>query len=694
MVYEIFTRTDDHWALNYAEYDVSKKRRRYFIFLLINYLLLLALTQVKRSEMIDSSKKRRRHLICLLFNCPCLAITRAKATRARLYAAWQRLITPDIWTAAIVTRPARYSVNSRRRDEREARLQGRPPKNSPRSMSRAEFHACVSLFLATRANKADDYITCIQEYLKQDFQKCSVYREQPIAKYGIFKSLYIKIYASDPNKSTQGFFIETSYRPLRLEAMRHLKRVALSLLSLLRFSFSNAEKLSRYSMWEFEVDSRAHADTCKKSNPHAKTRTHDEQVLDVLKKHEANIPQDSTFRLTDYMSESVFIVHALAQETGSGQKPTMTASQDPSQHFAGTQMTKIWPGMISRYITLKTLRANKPSVSRLGSCTSATEDTRRPRDDQEGATPTPASNLTSHALPCVRRVLCGRQSYFHHSHYLELATQRLQNYINYFHNFYTKWRIKINVGKSEAIVFTGRQLPHANNRPELTLFDEQISHKDVVKYLGDHMDRKLTCKAHIDAKCASAQARLATLYPILNPRSTLTRNKAVLLYTMLIRPVITYASPTWAHAAKMHTRRLQIIQNKCLRIAADAPRYCPNADLHSELKIEKLDEHFVKLAQKFYTDCANGANAKIFRLEDYGPQETQKYKRLKSIFAHSRHNLAKLPQEMTGICGRVAQFCPPPPGPCYCCTTLDIFQQLINAFHITLINLTKSIIAN
>ncbi|KAJ8888237.1 hypothetical protein PR048_007724 [Dryococelus australis] len=166
--------------------------------------------------------------------------------------------------------------------------------------------------------------------------------------------------------------------------------------------------------------------------------------------------------------------------------------------------------------------------------------------------------------------------------------------------------------------------------------------------LGVHMDRKLTWKAYIDAKCASVQVRLYTFYPILNPRKALTRNKAavlssglghkvdtvmnngkepespselenyedngvedkgLLVYTMLIRPIITYAAPTWAHVAKMHARHLQIIQNKCLRIAADAHRYCSFADLHRKLKIEKLVEYFMKLAQKFYTDCANNANA-------------------------------------------------------------------------------------
>ncbi|KAJ8887250.1 hypothetical protein PR048_013465, partial [Dryococelus australis] len=56
-----------------------------------------------------------------------------------------REITPEKRTAAIVMRPARRSVNSRRQKVLKALLQGCPPKNAPRSVSWAGFHACVSL---------------------------------------------------------------------------------------------------------------------------------------------------------------------------------------------------------------------------------------------------------------------------------------------------------------------------------------------------------------------------------------------------------------------------------------------------------------------------------------------------------------------------------------------------------------------
>ncbi|KAJ8868766.1 hypothetical protein PR048_030306 [Dryococelus australis] len=70
---------------------------------------------------------------------------------------------------------------------------------------------------------------------------------------------------------------------------------------------------------------------------------------------------------------------------------------------------------------------------------------------------------------------------FSRSQDLGLATRRLQTALIAFQEYYTKWRIRINVGKSEAIVFTRRTLPQAASRPQITLFGKPIPHKDVNK---------------------------------------------------------------------------------------------------------------------------------------------------------------------------------------------------------------------
>ena len=51
-----------------------------------------------------------------------------------------------------------------------------------------------------------------------------------------------------------------------------------------------------------------------------------------------------------------------------------------------------------------------------------------------------------------------------------------------------------------------------------------------------------------------------------NKHSYLNPKNKDLHYKCIIRPILTYASPVWYTAANYHLKRLQITQNKCLKI--------------------------------------------------------------------------------------------------------------------------------
>jgi len=54
---------------------------------------------------------------------------------------------------------------------------------------------------------------------------------------------------------------------------------------------------------------------------------------------------------------------------------------------------------------------------------------------------------------------------------------------------------------------------------------------------------------------------------LLNRKSDLSVRNGVLVHKHLIRPVMDYACPTWRSAARIHGRRLHVLQSKCLRLA-------------------------------------------------------------------------------------------------------------------------------
>ena len=56
-----------------------------------------------------------------------------------------------------------------------------------------------------------------------------------------------------------------------------------------------------------------------------------------------------------------------------------------------------------------------------------------------------------------------------------------------------------------------------------------------------------------------------------NRRSVLSVENKARLFLIIVRPTMTYCSPVWGYAAATRVGRLQVVQNKILRMAVDAP---------------------------------------------------------------------------------------------------------------------------
>ena len=86
---------------------------------------------------------------------------------------------------------------------------------------------------------------------------------------------------------------------------------------------------------------------------------------------------------------------------------------------------------------------------------------------------------------------------------------------------------------------------------------------------------------------------------LLNRKSDLSVRNGVLLYKQLIRPLMDYACPAWKSAARTHVRWLQMLQSKCLRIAAGVPCYGSNRQIHKVLGVPLFADHIRALTESF-----------------------------------------------------------------------------------------------
>jgi hypothetical protein len=156
------------------------------------------------------------------------------------------------------------------------------------------------------------------------------------------------------------------------------------------------------------------------------------------------------------------------------------------------------------------------------------------------------------------------------------ASSRLQEYLTILQRWLRKWKIKINESKSTHLTFTLRTDPS----PPLYLNIVEIPPATTVKYLGLHLDTKLTWKDHIIKKRKQMDIRHKELYWLLGRKSNLSVDNKLLLYKSIITPTWTYGIELWGCASKSNIAVIQRCQSKILTATVDAPRYVTNDTMY------------------------------------------------------------------------------------------------------------------
>jgi hypothetical protein len=163
-----------------------------------------------------------------------------------------------------------------------------------------------------------------------------------------------------------------------------------------------------------------------------------------------------------------------------------------------------------------------------------------------------------------------------------------------FWNFRIFWNIKEISGIFQDFFKTSQILEHSR-----ILNNQEIPWSSEVKYLGLNLDKRLTFASHTAKAIDKAEKAFRILYSFLNRRSKLCIHNKLLLYKTCIRPILCYGVETWFDCATTHKKKLQIIQNKCLKIIKNRHwRYSTDA-LHEETNMPRIEDFGIKIHDKF-----------------------------------------------------------------------------------------------
>ncbi len=114
---------------------------------------------------------------------------------------------------------------------------------------------------------------------------------------------------------------------------------------------------------------------------------------------------------------------------------------------------------------------------------------------------------------------------------------------------------------------------------------QEVEWSSAVKHLGIILDKKLVLNPHINYTIGKVNKVVKILCPMLSRKSKLNTENKILIYKQILRPILSYASPIFENLAKVHMKKLQVTQNKIIKLILQVANIQPVQEIFSSLKL-------------------------------------------------------------------------------------------------------------
>ena len=142
-----------------------------------------------------------------------------------------------------------------------------------------------------------------------------------------------------------------------------------------------------------------------------------------------------------------------------------------------------------------------------------------------------------------------------------------QRVANRWHEEMSQNELKINTGsgKTEFMV-----VAREDCEQDLIIGENQINQVEKYKYLGVHLNKRNKQEGEINMRINKYNNTMTMLNPLLKQRD-IPRQCKTTIYTMILRPILTYGCKTWALTTKTESR-IQAAEMRVLRLIRGVSR--------------------------------------------------------------------------------------------------------------------------
>lgn len=168
-----------------------------------------------------------------------------------------------------------------------------------------------------------------------------------------------------------------------------------------------------------------------------------------------------------------------------------------------------------------------------------------------------------------------------------------------------QWGIKVNGNKTKFLTMARFPQVDQNIRTKgITIDGKNAEICDQIKYLGNWINSEMTSKDSIDAAVRKGNMAFSMVGHLMRNQGLSKKVKA-LMYTMLVRPTMTYGTSGWNAAVDIDYRKLLLKERRFLRTITglyrrDDGRHYPNNRLYEEIGLkDNIQQNIEKLKARY-----------------------------------------------------------------------------------------------
>jgi hypothetical protein len=170
------------------------------------------------------------------------------------------------------------------------------------------------------------------------------------------------------------------------------------------------------------------------------------------------------------------------------------------------------------------------------------------------------------------------------------------------------------IGVSKVAILVTIALQQFSNDDTMICVTSCCLPQEDVKFLGLHLDRRLTWHKHIVVKRRQIGIALTKMYWLLGRKSKFSTSNKLLIYKTVLKPIWTCGMKIWGTASTSNIEILERFQSKALCMIEDTPWYVPDTVIRRDLQTPTVKEEIRRYSSQYSARLSAHPNGLVVNL--------------------------------------------------------------------------------